>query len=142
MKHVISLKPISAMYVSPQRQKRIRAEKFSALPFHSLKLCSSPPQNYDSLIDEDNMSIPVSDNLCRWLLRNNLQGFLKVVEAEPHLHVEALLEEIDVSKITNKKVRVALEMRREGFDAVKQVTEEGLRSYFGEYSPFAKTYQT
>ena len=65
MKHVISLKPISAMYVSPQRQKRIRVEKFSALPFHSLKLCSSPPQNYDSLIDEDNMLIPVFDNLRR-----------------------------------------------------------------------------
>ena len=33
-------------------------------------------------------------------------------------------------------------MRREGFDAVKKVTKEGLRSYFGQYSPSAKAYKT
>ena len=37
---------------------------------------------------------------------------------------------------------MALEMPRGGFDAVKKVTEEGFRSYFGEYSPSAKAYQT
>ena len=36
----------------------------------------------------------------------------------------------------------ALEMRREGLDVVKKVTKEGMRSYFGEYSPSAKAYQT
>ena len=52
------------------------------------------------------------------------------------------MEEIDVAKITNKKVRAVLEMPRGGFDVVKKVTEEGFRSYFGEYSPSAKAYQT
>ena len=87
------------------------------------------------------MPIIVSDELRDWLVRNNLQGFLKVAEAESHPRAEALMEEIDVSKITNKKVRAALEMPRGGFDAVKKVTEEGLRSYFGEYSPSTKAYQ-
>ena len=91
MKHVISLKPISAMSVSPQRQKRIRAEKFSALSHHSLKLSLSPPQNYDSWIDEDNMQIPISDNLRGWLVTKNLEGFIKVAEAEPHPRAEDLL---------------------------------------------------
>ena len=51
------------------------------------------------------------------------------------------MEEIDVSKITNKKVRAALEMRSEGFDVVQKLTKDGLRSYFGEYLPSAKAYQ-
>ena len=74
MKCVISLKPIFAMFVSPQRQKRIHAEKFSALSHHSLQHSSPPAQSDDPLIDEDNMPIPVSDDLRRWLVRNNLQG--------------------------------------------------------------------
>ena len=36
----------------------------------------------------------------------------------------ALMEEIDVAKITNKKVRAVLEMPRGGFNTVKKVTEE------------------
>ena len=35
-----------------------------------------------------------------------------------------------------------LEMSRGGFDVVQKVTKEGLRSYFSEYSPSAKAYQT
>ena len=71
-----------------------------------------------------------------------MKGFLKVAEAEPHPHAEVLKEEIDVSKITDKKVKEALEMPRGGLDDVKKVIEEGLRCYFGEYSPSAKAYQT
>ena len=33
-------------------------------------------------------------------------------------------------------------MSRGGFDAVKKPTEEALQSYFSEYSPSAKAYQT
>ena len=69
------------------------------------------------------MSIHVSDNLGSWLIYNNLQGFLKVAEEEPHPRAKALMEEIDVSNITNKKIP-ALEMPRGGFDVVKKVTEE------------------
>ena len=36
MQRFISLKPISSSSVSPQRQKRIRAEKSYALPRHNL----------------------------------------------------------------------------------------------------------
>ena len=86
------------------------------------------------------MSIPVSDDLRRWLVRNNLQGFIKVAEAEPHPRADLLLQ-IDVSKITNKKVHSTL-MKREGFDVVQKLTKEVLRSYFGEYSPSTKAYQT
>ena len=71
------------------------------------------------------MPIQVSDALRNWLECKNLQGFLKVAEVEPHPRAEALMEEIDVSKITYKKVREVLGMPRGGFDAVKKVSEEG-----------------
>ena len=118
MQRVISLKHISTTSVSPQRQKRIRAERFSAYPRHNLKLSSPPPQNFDSLVDDDNMAIYVSDNLWQWLANKNLQGFIKVAEVEPHPRAAEILQQIDVSKITNKKVRSVLELEREGFDAV------------------------
>ena len=118
MQRVICLKPIFATTVSPQRQKRIRAERFSVYPRHNLKLSSSPPQNFDSLVDDDNMAIYVSDNLRQWLINKNLQRFIKVAKVEPHPRAAEILQQIDVSKITNKKVRSVLELKREGFSLI------------------------
>ena len=64
------------------------------------------------------MLISVSDNLQQWLVNKNLQDFINVAEAEPRPRAAKILQQIDVSKITNKKVRSALELKREGFDAV------------------------
>ena len=88
------------------------------------------------------MPIPVSDELRQWLHNKNLQGFIKVAKAEPHPQAEALLQELDVTKITTKKVRKALQMQRGGFDAIKKPSQEALWSYFDEYSPSTKAYQT
>ena len=88
------------------------------------------------------MLISVSDELRQWLHNKNQQGFIKVADAEPHPQAEALMQGIDVRKITTKKVRTTLQMQRGGFDVVKKVSEEALRSYFAEYSPLAKAYQT
>ena len=118
MQKFISLKPISVTSVSPQKQKRIRAHRFSDLPHHSQRRFPSPSQDNALTSDDDNMPIPVSDDLRSWLVRNNLQGFIRVAEAEPHPQAEALMEEIDVTKITSKKVRTALGMPRGGFDVV------------------------
>ena len=35
-----------------------------------------------------------------------------------------------------------MEIKREGFDVVQKLDKDVLRSYFGEYSPSAKAYQT
>ena len=88
------------------------------------------------------MPIHVSDNLCQWLVNKNLQGFIQVAEAEPHPRVAEILQQISVSKITNKKVRSALELKWEGFNVVQKMDKDVLRSYFGEYSPSAKAFQT
>ena len=64
------------------------------------------------------MPIPVSDELCQWLHNRNLQGFIKVAEADPHPQAEELLQDLDITKITTKKVRNALQMPRGGFNAV------------------------
>ena len=44
-----------------------------------------------------------------------LQGFIKVVEADPHPQAESLLQEFDITKIMPKKIRKALQMRRGDF---------------------------
>ena len=84
MQRVISLKPIPSSFVSPHRQKCIRVERFSALNHDSLKLASHPPQHFNFLSEDENMLIHVFDNLRQWLVSKNLQGFIQVVEAEPH----------------------------------------------------------
>ena len=143
MQKIISLKSISVTIVSPQKQKRIGAHKSSDFSRHSQQSFLPPSTQSDILpINDDEMPILVSNTLRSWLECNYRQGFLKVAEAEPHPRVEALMEEIDVSKITNKKVREPLGMPRRAFDTVKRVSVEGLRSYFGEYLPSTKAYQT
>ena len=66
---------------------------------------------------------------------------MKVAEVEPHPRAAKMLQQIDVSKITNKKVRSVLELKREGFDVVQKMDKDVLRSYFGEYSPSMKAFQ-
>ena len=71
-----------------------------------------------------------------------MQGFSQVEEAEPHPRATELLQQINVSKITNKKVCRMLNLRREGFDTVQEMDKDMLRSYFREYSPSTKAFQT
>ena len=125
MQKILTLKPIFVTTVSLQKQKHIRAHRLSDFPRHSLQQLFSTSLGNVLSINEEEMSIPVSDALRSWLERKNLKGFLKVAEAEPHPSAQALMEEINVSKITYKKVREVLRMPRGGFDAVKKVSEEG-----------------
>ena len=156
MNKLISLKHISVSSVSPKQQKRVQITKQSAPAYPtSSKLCFSDFYHYRNCTglqqsstddsEQENteiMPIPVSDELREWLHERNLQGFIKVAEAEPHPQAEELVEQLDITKVTTKKIRNALQLPRGGFDAVKQPSSEALRSYFGEYSPSAKAYQT
>ena len=108
MQTLISLKPISVSSISPQKQKRIRAHGFSDFLNHHEQSFSSPSRRYLLSIENNKMPIPVSDESRPWLLNKNMQGFIKVAEAEPHPQVEALLQELDITKLTTKKVRDAL----------------------------------
>ena len=87
------------------------------------------------------MPIPISENLRQWLVSKNLQGYINVFEGEPHLNVAELLQQINISKITDKQVRRTLKLKREGFDVVQKMDKDTLRSYFREYSPSAKAFQ-
>ena len=158
MHKLISLKHIFVSSVSPKKQKRVQITNYSesSCP-NSPKLCFPVFHRHKNSIysgvqrssasdsgvaDADIMPIPVSDELREWLHSRNLQGFIKVAEADPHPQAEEVVQELDITKITTKKVRNALQMPRGGFDAVKKPSSEALRSYFGEYSPSAKAYQT
>ena len=158
MHKLISLKHISVSSVSPQKQKRVQVRSFSESDCpNSPNLCFSVSHRhqdnhfsdfYSSSTDApisaeiDSMPIPVSDELREWLHSRNLQGFIRVAEADPHPQAEELVQQLDITKITTKKVRNALRMPRGGFDVVQKPSSEALRSYFGEYSPSAKAYQT
>ena len=54
MQRVISLKPLSSSPISPQRQKRIRAERFASLSNPNL-LFSSPASPNFALTEAENM---------------------------------------------------------------------------------------
>ena len=88
------------------------------------------------------MPITLSDNLRSWLETKNLQGYIRIAEASPHPNAAKIAQQIDIAKITNKQVRRILNLKREGFDAVQKLDKETLRSYFKEYSPSAKAFQT
>ena len=88
------------------------------------------------------MLIPVSEELRQQLHNKGLQGYLKIAYAEPHLHAAQIIQQIDITRITNKQVRLLLNLKREGFDTMQQLDPDVLRSYFGAYSPSAKAYQT
>ena len=88
------------------------------------------------------MSIPISDSLRLWLETKNLQGYIRIAEESPHPNTAGIAQKIEIAKITNKQVRRILNLKREGFDAVQKMDKETLRSYFGEYSPSAKSFQT
>ena len=158
MHKLISLKHISVSSVSPQKQKRVQVRSFSeSYCPNSPNLCFSVSHRHqnnhlsdlhssstDAPIpaEIDSMPIPVSDELREWLHSRNLQGFIRVAEADPHPQAEELVQQLDITKITTKKVRNALRMPRGGFDVVQKPSSEALRSYFGAYSPSAKAYQT
>ena len=156
MNKLISLKHISVSSVSPKQQKRVQIAKrpepaYPTSPklcfsdFHHYRSCAGFQQSSTSDSEQENteiMPIPVSEELRLWLHERNLQGFIKVAEAEPHPQAEELVQQLDITKVTTKKIRNALQMPRGGFDAVKKPSSEALQSYFGEYSPSAKAYQT
>ena len=110
MQRVISLKPISSSSISPQSQKRIRAERFAILLNPNLR--TSPPASPSfASPEEENMSIPISDSLCQWLETKNLQGYIRDAEASLHPNATKLVQQIDIAKITNKQVRRTLKWR-------------------------------
>ena len=141
MQRVISLKPLSSSSISPQSQRRIRVERFACLsnPNPLFSASTSPKVAFS---EAEDMPITISDNLRLWLETKNLQGYIQIAEAFPHPNAVEITQQIDIAKITNKQVRRILNLKREGFDAVQKMDKETLRSYFGEYSPSAKAFQT
>ena len=88
------------------------------------------------------MPIPVFEELRQWLQNKGLQGYLKIAYSELHPHAAQIIQQIDITRITNKQVRRLLNLKREGFNVMQKLYLDVLRSYFGAYSPSAKAYQT
>ena len=69
------------------------------------------------------MPVPISDNLRHWLISKNPQEYIRIAEVEPHTNAVELLQQFDISKITNKQVRRTLKLEREGFAAVQKMDD-------------------
>ena len=61
---------------------------------------------------------------------------LHIAEAEPHPQAADIVKEIDVDKISNQQVHRFLNLK-EGYNIM-----DHFESYFGPYSPSAKSYRT
>ena len=85
------------------------------------------------------MPMQISEHVRRWLKTNGLEGYLRTEDLEPHPQVEEIMKEIDVDKITNKQMR---RMKKEGYDEMDTLKADILQSYFSEYSPSLKAYET
>mgnify|MGYP000134895197 FL=1 len=88
------------------------------------------------------MPIQVFDHLRNWLKTNGLEGYLWITNAEPHPHAAEIVKQIDVDKLMNKQVHQFLNLKNEGYDIIDTFEADILESFFGEYSSFAKEYQT
>ena len=84
--------------------------------------------------------IHVSYGLHKWLKTNGLEGYIQIVEAEPHPQAAKVVKEFNVDKISNQQVRQNL--KKEGYNIMDSLETEVLESYFGPYSPSTKLYQT
>ena len=63
-------------------------------------------------------------------------------DSELHSRTTQIIQQINITRITNIQVRRLLNLKRDGFDAMQKLDPNVLRSYFGAYSPSAKVYQT
>ena len=90
--------------------------------------------------DQENLLIQVSDSLRKWLKRNGLEGYLGIADVEPHPLVVEIVKEIDVDKSSNQQVDRFLNLKNEGYNMMESLETEVLESYFGPYSPSAKSY--
>ena len=95
-----------------QQHKRLHAHKAQNFQASSFRFSPSFTDRSDTTKD-DTMSILVFDRLRNWLNNKGLQGYLK----EPHPQAIEVIQQIDISKITNKQVRRLMNLKREGFDA-------------------------
>ena len=57
------------------------------------------------------MLMHVSDRLRQWPCNNGLEGYLQVVDVEPHPRAAEIVRQIDVTKVTNKQVRRFLNLQ-------------------------------
>ena len=110
-----------------------------------LRLSNSCIENNIFSVDEEateDMPTQVFEHLKNWLQTNGLDGYIRIAEAQPHQQVKEIVKEINIGKITNKNVRLILNLKNEGYNEMDAVEIEVLDSYFGEYSHSTKAYRT
>ena len=89
--------------------------------------------------DQNNFLIHVSDNLCKWLKTNRLEGYLQIAEVEPHPQAEEVVKEISFDKISNEHIHRFLNLNKERYNMMESLEWEVQEFYFGPYSPSAKS---
>ena len=115
-----------------------RLDSWIVIRVPSNNLC----QTQRIVVYHDNMPIQVSDSLRKWLKTNELEWYLRVADTEPHPPAVEVVKEINVDKISNQQVCRFLNLKKEGYNLMDSLEKEVMESYFGPYSPSAKSYRT
>ena len=77
-----------------------------------------------------------------WFSKNNLDGFLQIVDAPPHEEPEKVAPTIDLEEITEGTIQALTGLQVGGLQSVENPSTEILLEYFGEYSLSSKAYRT
>ena len=111
-------------------------------PRRQLRLSDFGTEDGEVVDDEKDMLIQVSKHLRNRLKTNELDGYLRIADVQPHPQPTNIVKKIDVDKITNEQVCGFLNLMNEGYNIMDTLEPEVLESYFEPYSPSAKSYRT
>ena len=75
-----------------------------------------------------------------WFSKHGLEGFLQVVDVQPHEEPEKIATKIDLDEISGGTVQALIGLPAEGLYSIENPSTEILTEYFGEYSIASKAY--
>ena len=95
--------------------------------------------NLRSDLEADNIEpMALSNEVKNCLIKNGLEGFIRVAEAPPHEELDKLAMTIVVDKLSEGMVQAAIELPSRGLYLIENPSTQILMRYFGEFSIASK----
>ena len=105
---------------------------------------SAKPQcsTLEALEEEQTEPMALSNATRDWLIKNSLEGFIRVAEAPPHEEPEMVAATIDLDGLSKVTVQAAIELPSEELHSIENPSTQILIEYFWEFSIVSKAYWT
>ena len=84
----------------------------------------------------------LSEEARQWMIKNGLEGLLRIADAPPHAELEHAATTIDLSEVTEGAVQAFMGIKASGLQTIENPSNQILFEYFGEYSISSKAYRT